>query len=256
MRGHGRIIVVASAMVSVVGAFLSPVVEAIPPPDRIESSKPAIHSAPVWVSAEHAIDDGGALVREFFMPWELEALDRAMATYKALSAQGFMGSTFDPCRDASHGYADYTPPDPALDDLFTHSVVVFNGTVQGLAQGFYLGTPSTLYSVEVDKVWKGRHAIPADNTVFVVLPQATIQLGEDVRLCARTARSPSQPAPGERVLIFSFREPPWAPIFNPMDEEFFFQTDTSVSLPSHFTRERDAVPVDIEEIVTMLEESR
>lgn len=265
MRAQARIIAFASVVFAFAGAFLSPlvgaapasVVQEVPPPDRIESTRPEIQSAPVWVSVDQAIDERGELVRELFVPWRLETLDRTMARYGELrTQQGFQGSPLDPCKDTNHGHYDYIPPDPTLDQLFTHSEVVFNGTVRGRAQGFYLGAPSTLYSVEVDKVWKGSHAIPADDMVFIALPQATIELAGGVRLCNRTKRSPGQPLPGGRILVFSHSEPPWPPIFNPMDEELFWKTERSLSLPSHFTRVVRPIPVDLEAVVALLEESR
>lgn len=265
VRGQRRIIVFVAAVLAVAGAFLTAALEAappsaveeVPPPDRIESTRPEIRSTPVWVSADQAIDDRGELVRKLFEPWNVEELDRGMAIYREFITQsGLRGGYSDPCADTNHGYYDYTPPDPTLDQLFTHSVIVFNGTVRGRAQGFYLGSPSTLYTVEVDKVWKGTYAIPADDVVFIALPQATIELAGGLRLCSRTKRSPVQPQPGGRILVFAAREPPWLPIFDTMDEELFFQTDTSLSLPAHFTEEEYPTQLDIEDVVSMLEESR
>lgn len=184
-------------------------------------------------------------------------LKDAMAYYRKYSAPGLKGDPTDPCRYTDPSYAHYYVPDPTLDDLFKYSEVIFNGTVEGRAQGFYLGHPSTLYRVRVDKVWRGSHAIPIDDIVFVALGDAAIRVGDDTWLCMRSRRFPDHPETGHRILIFSDREPPWPPIFNPMVEELFFETATSVSLPPHFGRDprRDILDA-IDRLIAMSRKSR
>lgn len=206
-------------MLALVSLLLSPAAEAAEPPARIESSDPATRAIPVWISAEEAIGSDRGLVWEHFLPWERDKLASAMEYYRRYVAPGLKGDATDPCRYAGPSYADYYVPDPTLADLDKYSEIIFNGIVEGHAQGFYLGSPSTLYRVRVDRVWRGSYAIPDDHIVYLAIGDAAIHVGEGTWLCSRSRRFPDHPERGRRILIFSDREPPWPPIFNPMIEE-------------------------------------
>jgi hypothetical protein len=209
------------------------------PPDRIESHLPD-RAAPVWVSAERAVDERQQLVAELFAPLEWTLLQQQLTGERSWRRAGLIGSPGDPCRGARGVDAEYYVLNPTLADLVAHSEVAFSGTVRGGRPGFYRGDPRQLYRVEVDHVWIDTGNLQSGDTVYVAFEEAQIRVGDDW-LCVRGPRYPVRPMPGKRILVFSWHAP-WGeqPVFSPMDVELFFEGKDGLSVPGHLVAELES----------------
>jgi hypothetical protein len=211
----------------------------LPPPARIESHLPD-RGAPVWVSAEQAIDERGGVATELFAPLERTLLQQQLSGERSRRRAGLLGSPGDPCRGATGMFAEYYVDHPGLGDLVTYSEVAFSGTVRGSRPGFYRGQPRHLYRVEVDEVWLDVGNLHPGTTVFVAFEEAQIRVGDDW-LCVRGPRYPARPMPGKRILVFSHHGP-WGdqPVFSPMDVELFFEAKDGLSVPGHLVAQLES----------------
>lgn len=146
---------------------------------------------PVWVSAEHAVDDQGHLRENLFRDFVLSDL-RAAARKSQQKCEVAIGRSLH-----------HFKPTSSLNALTSYATEVVSGKIVAGAQGFYDGMPGTLFRISATYL-KGR---PSLETYFFY-PRAKIRTAEGF-ICATPLGVGSfpDPQPGDRLLWFEM-EPP------------------------------------------------
>lgn len=240
-RSYALLVSFMLAVLAVSGSALGtePAGQSALPPDTIRAGD-APDDRLLWIAADRA---GGAakvdrqLLSGLLPEFDLDQLDRQLHSYKGKRRRGRVGPPTDPCAHAGLDQADYFVPHPSIEDLAVHSQAVFSGTVLAGRQGLLRGSPSTLFAVRVEKVWRFDGRVRPGEIVFVGFSFAEIQV-DDAWLCSRGLRYPAIPLPGRKLLAFSFRKiDVGVAIYYPIDQELFFETATALSVPWHLTDE-------------------
>lgn len=188
---------------------------------------------PLWVSEQKVKKGEGGFDWSLFTPLEQQLIATALQNYERMRARGQVGRPEDPCAGMGPTFAHYVVERPSIDELIEHSEAIFSGTVEGGKPGLYGSSPTTVYSIRVEKLWKGDGAATPGDIAYLAHPDTAIAVG-DAWLCGRSIRHPDRPLANRRVLVFSHKAPGSKyPIYDPIDEELFLETSTGLSAPRH-----------------------
>lgn len=129
-----------------------------------------------------------------------------------------------------------------LDDLATHAVAVYRGTVRDRASGFVLGRVASLLEIEVDQALKAEPRHPELSRLLIEYPYADFTLPGDHLFCLRPDRRPAAPAPGDSVIFFLLFPPQGAEnlVLDSRSEEVIFESAGTGALSLPKTLREDA----------------
>src|SRR4051794_2133899 len=195
--GHSTRAAVASKMegtmlthVRTLAALLAMVPSSLVP---LRIGSPVASAPPLWIRTDAAFTAAGDLVPD------LRAAAPQLERYVA--EQRRSAQTDQPCRDRflSLPIQEDFRTTRTADDLVANSHAILLGRIIDAAEGFYRGTPGTLFVVDVN------HAvIPADGApsrAQVFFPYARIVRG-DHAYCSNPVGTVMRPAPGDKLLVF------------------------------------------------------
>lgn len=98
------------------------------------------------------------------------------------------------------------PSDRTLDDVFRNARTIARGRIVALTPGFYLGEPSTLLTVEIERTFRAPAERFQSDVLHVIYPYARFSIG-GVSFCKGDTEFPYRPQVGDRSLVMPFRMP-------------------------------------------------
>jgi hypothetical protein len=144
----------------------------------------------LWVAETAAFDELGELRAEFFSEGMREGLDRQRTLNGNAECRRFSGRTPD----------NFFPTD-SVEALERHARLVVAGEVTAGTQGFFGGTPGTLFAIRVTDDIKSERDDTRDGFVYLFMEDARISTPKGL-ICARSfAKLPL--VRGAKVLFFS-----------------------------------------------------
>lgn len=206
---------------------------------------------PVWVSAEAATRDSGQI------DWDLLGESahqnylgvlRMTPPLLAKPPGDHSAPQYDPnssgvrpdCVYYGASYYDSPgrPSDRTLQDVFQNARTIARGRIIEMTPGFFQGEPSTLLTIEIERVL--RDAVDSE-VLHVVYPYARFTIG-GVNFCKGDTEFPYRPQTGDRSLVMSFREPrdKGGSLYLVSPQELIFETASgSLVLPQRFAASSD-----------------
>lgn len=211
------------------------------PPEVVRMAAASGQGQPVWISAHPGTsEDGNRLDLSLLTKQEATVVEMQLRASRQNRSR-FPSAVLeeDPCAGTPASQADYYVAEPSIEDLAVHSAAVFGGTIVWAREGLHRGWASTLYGLSVDKIWKYDERVTIGDIVLVSFPKAQIKV-DDGWLCSRSLRYPTAPTVGSRALVFSSEQPGQLdPIYDPIDQEIFFEAEGELSVPRHLRREQE-----------------
>jgi len=156
---------------------------------------------PVWVRADHAIDDRGELTIalgqfrdevEQYTSAQREGQNRHTTTDAVSGEDAACHGVF-----LSAPVAERHMSRDTADELVSNARTVLYGRAIASSQGFYFGTPGTLFTVHLDTAVPR----PAAPEVYIFFPYARI-VRDDRAFCSNPVGTPARPAVGDQFLVF------------------------------------------------------
>lgn len=189
---------------------------------------------PLWVSAEAATSEKGAVRWELFSSSDQDNLRRFLASSERLrreakssqgqQADGKLGADLEcPLTIASEEGRIDPKPNRSFSDLAEQALAIYSGRIERISQGFFSGIPSSLLQVKVTKAFRSSDQVASDE-ILIPYPFAHFKIGPST-FCGGF-HGIFEPAVGDRVLIFIYDPPTNAAqtLVYPQSPELFFQT--------------------------------
>lgn len=183
-----------NAAVLLASLFYSAFLVADDSPAIIENRRPEL--PPLWVRADVAINADGTLR-------DIIGRDNA-ARLQQESARPQVSSHADaPCKTYhSQPSLEHFLPTDTAEELLSHAQQIMAGKIIATSDGFYLGTPGQLHTIQVTDTVTGA---PPD-LVYLFYPHARI-VTPTATFCSIPIGTKARPTTGDRVLIFSMLGP-------------------------------------------------
>lgn len=163
-------------------------------PAIIENRRPELQ--PLWVRADVAIDADGRL-RDVIGRDDAARLQQESARPQ-VSTHGDM-----PCKKyQSQPPLEHFLPTDTAEELLSHAQQIMAGKIIATSDGFYLGTPGQLHTIQVTDTIIGA---PRD-LVYLFYPHARI-VTPTAMFCSIPIGTKARPETGDHVLIFSMLGP-------------------------------------------------
>lgn len=206
---------------------------------------------PLWVSAEAATSEKGAVRWELFSSFDQDHLRSFLADSERLrreakssqgdQAGGKRGEELEcPVVLATLDEDRIEPkPNHSLSDLAQQALAIYSGRIEGISQGFFSGLPSSLLRVKVTKAFRSS-ALVASDEVLIPYPFARFRIGSSI-FCGGPPTM-FQPTVGDRVLVFIYDPGRNADqtLIHPRSPELFFETSAGrLVVPKLLKTDRD-----------------
>ena len=193
---------------------------------------------PLWVSAEEAAP--GSDLRWALLPDLAQGpIRKQLEEARRLRLSGRQATDSDPCILYSilpHLSPRKARPPESTEALAKSRALMLLGRVTDAEQGFYRGSPATVFEVAVERYLKLPKGANAPSHVYFVYRWAAIALGEDY-LCVRAKRGEARPHLGSSVLLAleEARDLGQRWLLAPGDHEVFFTLpDGTTSTPVRY----------------------
>ena len=170
--------------------------------------------SPIWVSAGQARTPDGHINWKLFSAAEQDSLRRTLISMERVRAQEqpkslslSQTSGNEQVRDENCAlyqetfyHASEGPVAPGFIGLVKSARRILSGSVSGVSQGFFMGSPASILRLDVSQTWKADAGFPPGD-IYAVYPFARFAIGGDA-FCAGSPGSVVPPRVGQRVLAF------------------------------------------------------
>jgi hypothetical protein len=160
---------------------------------------------PLWIRADAAFTSTGELVPELRASapqLERYIAEQRRAPHRRSHGESAIAAADQPCHDRFLSlpiHEDFRPTRTA-DELLASSQSILLGRIVDAAEGFYRGTPGTLFIIDVERSVVPAAGAPARARVF--FPYARIVRG-DHAYCSNPVGTAMRPVTGDKLLVFA-----------------------------------------------------
>jgi hypothetical protein len=166
---------------------------------------------PLWISASRALSADGSIREDVQSGGKRVQIDESFIVRRdAGSVARQDRADVGVCDSVSHSVSDdrmNPKPNRRLADLRAYAHGIYLGEVDGIDQGFLLGTPGSLLSVHIDEPIKRSATVnTSDGHVLVFYPYARIPL-KDAVACRTEITFRFRPEVGTRLVVFAYDDP-------------------------------------------------
>jgi hypothetical protein len=173
-------------------------------PDIIENERAGL--APVWVSAEAALDAAGDLRSDIIASHKAIELRRRLERNAATKGTRIESEAADGCDTTTSYVSPHFSSTASADDLVKNSRYIFSGSVTDLRQGFYFGSPGTLLAVRPKQWLKHETEAVIERPIYIFFSQAKIKTPHGT-ICSTPVPRVPRPSVGDEILIFAYHQP-------------------------------------------------
>lgn len=152
---------------------------------------------PVWVAAEEAVAEDGALRLELFSQSARVSLRGVLAANANGQCNRYLGEPISLNQS----------PDRTLDDVVASASIIVSGTVADARQGFLAGVPGTLVAIRDTTRLKAVKSVSSGDVLYVFFPTARIETKDGPICGGPPVRTIAVPKSGDRLIAFQIGAP-------------------------------------------------